>query len=53
VISETNEGVRFIRVDKFPAATSDAGAKAAYMREFLDTMCRISFSTLKGITPVV
>lgn len=35
------------------AATSDAGAKAAYMREFLDTMCRISFSTLKGITPVV
>ncbi len=34
------------------AATSEAGAQAAYMREFLETMRRISFSTLKGISEV-
>ncbi|MBK1880960.1 LysR family transcriptional regulator [Luteolibacter pohnpeiensis] len=31
------------------AATTDVAAKSVYMLEFLDTMRRISFSTLKGI----
>ena len=34
------------------AATTTEKASAAYMAEFLDTMRRISFSTLKGIEPV-
>lgn len=34
------------------AATTTAEAAAVYMVEFLDTMRRISFSTLKGIEPV-
>jgi LysR family transcriptional regulator for metE and metH len=33
------------------AATSKSLAQAVYMKEFLDTMRRISFSSLKGITP--
>ncbi len=34
------------------AATTSETAAAVYMTEFLDTMRRISFSTLKGIEPV-
>lgn len=34
------------------AATTSETASAVYMTEFLDTMRRISFSTLKGIEPV-
>ena len=34
------------------AATTTEKASAVYMLEFLDTMRRISFSTLKGIEPV-
>ncbi len=34
------------------AATTAEKASAVYMTEFLDTMRRISFSTLKGIEPV-
>lgn len=34
------------------AATTVESASAVYMTEFLDTMRRISFSTLKGIEPV-
>lgn len=34
------------------AATAAGSSRAAYMVEFLDTMRRISFSTLKGIEPV-
>ncbi|MCW1916251.1 LysR family transcriptional regulator [Luteolibacter sp. GHJ8] len=34
------------------AATTTGKASAVYMLEFLDTMRRISFSTLKGIEPV-
>lgn len=34
------------------AATTTEKASAVYMTEFLDTMRRISFSTLKGIEPV-
>ncbi len=34
------------------AATTTGNASSAYMAEFLDTMRRISFSTLKGIEPV-
>lgn len=34
------------------AATTSEKATTAYMAEFLDTMRRISFSTLKGIEPV-
>jgi LysR family transcriptional regulator for metE and metH len=34
------------------AATTDAQAKSAYMAEFLDTMRRISFASLKKIEPV-
>ena len=33
------------------AATTETVAKSAYMIEFLDTMRRISFSTLKRIEP--
>lgn len=34
------------------AATTTDSSQTAYMREFLDTMRRISFSTLKGISEV-
>ncbi|MFD2255118.1 LysR family transcriptional regulator [Luteolibacter algae] len=34
------------------SATTAEGAGAAYMREFLETMRRISFSELKGITEI-
>lgn len=34
------------------AATTTENSSAVYMTEFLDTMRRISFSTLKGIEPV-
>ncbi|MGJ8632566.1 MAG: LysR family transcriptional regulator [Luteolibacter sp.] len=34
------------------SAVSEEGSKTAYMREFLSTMKRISFSELKGITEV-
>ncbi len=34
------------------AATTIHSAQAAYMREFLDTMARISFSSLKGISVI-
>lgn len=34
------------------AATSQASAKAAYMKEFLEKIRQISFTTLQGISPV-